>query len=167
MLHGRPSFEDLVALASGELPTQRANAVAAAAQAEPELAATLQRLQQAIALLRSDDAAEPSADATARTKATLRRLLAAREATDAERGRADGPWWLALLDRAATLLFDSRDPSMAAGYRVTHLHEGELTRTRQLSFRRGEVEIDRRFPRLKHFRHERDAAGNARVHFRM
>lgn len=27
----------------------------------------------------------------------------------------------------------------------------------------GSVEIDRRFPRLKHFRHERDAAGNARV----
>lgn len=29
----------------------------------------------------------------------------------------------------------------------------------------GEIEIDRRFPRLKHFRHERDAAGNARVRF--
>lgn len=27
----------------------------------------------------------------------------------------------------------------------------------------GEIEIDRRFPRLKHFRHARDKAGNARV----
>ncbi|WP_043744462.1 hypothetical protein [Thauera sp. SWB20] len=27
----------------------------------------------------------------------------------------------------------------------------------------GEIEIDRRFPPLKHFRHERDARGNARV----
>lgn len=100
-------FEQLLALAAGELDEPTAAAIQQQVSQSPQLAEQVRRLQGAIRAMRSDDSVAPPADIVAKAKSLFSRLH------QPLRRR----WLEGLREIVATLVYDSRLQPALAGYR--------------------------------------------------
>ena len=133
MNNGSRDKDLLIAYALDELPPREREGVERRAQASPEVASELARVQRMIAALRSGDLQPLAAPLHQR----LRRLLT-------ERARAERPSWIdAAAQAVLTLLADTRLRAAAAGYRGSD--DAFL-----LSFSAADVDVDVRIsPRAR------------------
>lgn len=121
------SYEQLIALAAGELSPAEAAAVSAAIAADPNATVDLAFLKRLIETMRSDDSIAAPAALVTEAKAIFKPKPAA-SVLD----------WLSDLGRAvATVVFDSRAQPALAGFR-----RSATTNEFTLSFELGETEVD-------------------------
>lgn len=123
----KPTYEQLIALAAGELSPQEAAAVADAVSADPAASGDLARLQRLFETLRADESVSAPAALIAEAKSIFK-----------PRPAVSILDWLNDLGRTvATLVFDSRVQPALAGFR-----RSAATVEFELSFTLGETEID-------------------------
>ena len=127
MAANKPSYEQLIALAAGELSSADAAAVSAAIAADSGAKVDLAFLRRVIETMRADDSVAAPEAQVAEAQSIFKPKAAA-SVLD----------WLSDLGRAvATVVFDSRIQPALAGFR-----RGAAANDFSLSFELGETEID-------------------------
>lgn len=103
----RPTFDDILALATGEATSRDRDAIRRAVEADPDAAAAFERVARALATFEHDRRIAPPAELRA---ALLDIFQPAKVAAR--------PGWLeSLRTLIASLVFDSRQPAAVAGFR--------------------------------------------------
>lgn len=120
----QPTLEMIVACVLGELEPARAEEVRAAVAANAEGAELLARVQALFEVMSTDDSAVPPRRLVDRARALL---------TPAASPLAR--WWARAVESVATLVFDSRAQTAAAGFRGSAMG-------RQLLYSTGHGEVD-------------------------
>ncbi len=103
----RPSFDDILALATGEATSHDRDAIRRAVEADPDAAAAFTRLSRALATFEHDRRNAPPAQ--------LRSALL--EIFQPAKVAARPDWLESLRTLIASLVFDSRQPAAVAGFR--------------------------------------------------
>src|SRR5262245_34255792 len=101
------AFEQILALAAGELDERSAAALQRQIQQSPETAEMLRRVQDTIQAMRTDDSTPPPAEVVARAKSIFARLHQPQR-----RG-----WLEGLREIIASVVYDSRLQPALAGFR--------------------------------------------------
>ena len=104
-MRSKPTYEQLVAYASGDLSAEEAQTVRAFLAADATAASAFERIRDIVQVLRSDHSASAPADSVAAAKSIFRPQPAVE------------PWWKRLAEIVAEVVFDSRMQPALAGFR--------------------------------------------------
>ena len=105
MMHSKPTYEQLVAYAAGEMGPAEAELVRAYLLTNQSVAGEFAAIESIIKTMRTDCSVSAPADSIAAAKAIFRPQP------------AGTPWWQRLAQAAAELVFDSRMQPALAGFR--------------------------------------------------
>jgi anti-sigma factor RsiW len=135
----KPTIDELIAFAAGELPAQQMQIVAAHVQNDAEAAATVAAYRAVRQTMQGDDSVAPPADLMARAKAIFRNR--ANEAANRPGVLAK---WMQAVDRlVATIVYDSRVQPAAVRFADPSAHD-RIT----LAFETDKGEVDLQAERL-------------------
>jgi len=105
MMRSKPTYEQLVAYAAGDLSAEEAQAVRAFLTTDAAVASTFERIRSIVQALRSDHSVSAPADSIQAAQSIFR----PRPAVE--------PWWNRLAEIVAKVVYDSRMQPALAGFR--------------------------------------------------
>lgn len=105
MMRSKPTYEQLVAYAAGDLSADQAQEVCAYLMTDAAASSTFERVRAIVQAMRTDQSVSASADSIAAAKSIFRPLPAVE------------PWWKRLSEAVAEVVFDSRMQPALAGFR--------------------------------------------------
>ena len=132
----KPTYEELIAYAAGNMPPDQADLVSASVRSDPAAAAVVNAWRAVHRLVAGDDSVQPSSAALARAKAVFeQRSSPTRVGTAIES-------WISAIDRfAARLIYDSR-------VQPATVRHGQPDDRLMLTFETDEGEVDVQAERL-------------------